>query len=214
MSKTENSSTEATPRDSPSTAPGIVEITNGRWIDVLNPSPEDIHVEDIALSLSRAGRFGGFTSEFYSVASHTSLCIRLAGLMEASGDQMKAVALHDFHEAYLGDIPTPIKKVMTGWQEIVRNLDAAIGERFGVDPDGFESDFTNQVDHLALSIEASYLMHMKTPGFREILKTAAEIRKLTGHSPSPTPEAPEEAERRLLSDLDLVGISNPHRVTR
>lgn len=94
----------------------------------LDPRPEEIHLEDVARALSMQCRFGGHVRAgcFYSVAQHSVLvswhCPNhpIAGL------------LHDAAEAYLVDVPTPIKKHLKGYEEIERNLLGTIGERFDV----------------------------------------------------------------------------------
>ena len=73
-------------------------------IDPFRPRLSDINIEDIAHATANTCRWGGATTEFYSVAEHS---IRVA---ERVSDNLKLAALlHDAAEAYLGDIPTPIK---------------------------------------------------------------------------------------------------------
>lgn len=95
----------------------IQTFTGGRFYPS-DPRYEDIHIEDIAHGLSLTCRFGGQCDHFYSVAEHSwrvaMLCPqkdRLAGLM------------HDAPEAYLGDIPRPIKRT-PGFEEQYRALEA------------------------------------------------------------------------------------------
>ena len=76
------------------------------------PSPDEVRLEDIARGLAQTCRFGGQTPTFYSVAQHAVLCANL--VHSATGDTgMALLALHhDSAEAYLGDIPRPIKRGM------------------------------------------------------------------------------------------------------
>ena len=71
----------------------------------LDPRPEDVRIEDIAHALSMQCRFAGHCDRFYSVAEHS---IRVADLVPRE-DKLWAL-LHDASEAYLVDLPRPIKR--------------------------------------------------------------------------------------------------------
>ena len=89
--------------------------------DFINPKIEDIHILDIAHALSQICRFGGHTSSFYSVAEHS---INVATLLEQQGaDKITVLAglLHDATEAYMGDMPRPIKQSLPYGDEGYRN---------------------------------------------------------------------------------------------
>jgi len=112
----------------------------GHWISTrsvpkfyyLDPQPQDILIEDIAHALSMICRFGGHTSRFYSVAEHS---IRVAGQLEsyeANEDYQLAGLMHDAEEAYLPDIPRPIKADMPEAKEIYRRLNQAIMFKFRI----------------------------------------------------------------------------------
>lgn len=105
-------------------------LASGRQFWPLDPRAEEIHIDDIAHALSNICRYGGHASQFYSVAEHSFYVsnfvpaeLALTGL------------LHDAAEAYLGDIPRPLKgqPVMAGWREAETRLEAAIAERFGIE---------------------------------------------------------------------------------
>jgi hypothetical protein len=98
----------------------------GRQFWPLDPRPEEIDLRDIARALSNQCRFGGHMNAFYSVAQHSVL------VSWHSPNHPIAGLLHDAAEAYLVDVPTPIKKHLHGYEEIERNLLGAIGERFDV----------------------------------------------------------------------------------
>lgn len=84
----------------------------GRGFDPFSPKPADVHLEDIAHALSNTCRFGGHSPRFYSVAQHATLVAVL--VLEASRrpDWALLALHHDSAEAYLGDIPRPIKQGM------------------------------------------------------------------------------------------------------
>jgi hypothetical protein len=146
---------------------GIIELNSGQWIDILNPDPEKIILGDIASGLGKICRFQGQTSRFYSVAEHSVLCGLLIKQQTDDPTLIKAALLHDAHETYLGDIPTPIKKIMSGWISIADRIDQAIAERFELDHALFTSEEVKTVDRQALSIEAHQFMSLTTPGFKE-----------------------------------------------
>lgn len=87
---------------------------SGRTLDYLNPRPEAIHIDDIALHLSRMPRFSGATKRFYSVAQHScgvERIIRALYGVDSYALRYEAL-LHDAHEAYMGDVPTPLKRAI------------------------------------------------------------------------------------------------------
>lgn len=92
----------------------------------LNPKPGTIVITDIAAALSKMCRFGGHCSRFYSVAEH---CVQVA--LHASDEHRLTALLHDASEAYLVDIPRPIKPQLANYYELEANLMSAISERFG-----------------------------------------------------------------------------------
>lgn len=100
---------------------------SGRVLDLLNPQPNQISLHDIALGLSRESRFNGQTSRFYCVAQHSYLAAELVP------EPFKLEALlHDATEAYIKDIPRPLKTLLNDYQEVERRLDLAIREHFGL----------------------------------------------------------------------------------
>lgn len=108
----------------------MVYTYTGRLVDVLDPSPADIALEDIAHALACTCRFNGHCSGFYSVAQHSILVAQICG------DRWGL--LHDAAEAYLGDVIRPLKTglmLSTGhwierWQEMEDRLLDAIAKRF------------------------------------------------------------------------------------
>lgn len=104
-----------------------IRTVTGVYIDVFNPKPEDIRIEDIAHSLSHQCRFGGHLKEFYSVAQHSSICCGLQKELNLG----LATILHDASEAYLLDIPKPIKRELKDYQKVEDNLMRVIADKFG-----------------------------------------------------------------------------------
>ena len=100
---------------------------SGYQIDVLNPNPKHIFIEDIAHVLSLMPRFGGHTRKFYSVASHSIWVAKHLKEHKLEG------LLHDATEAYLVDIPRPIKPHLTNYKKIEDNLMNVIFNKFGLE---------------------------------------------------------------------------------
>ena len=112
-----------------------MKVRTGDWIQTrsgvafypLDPRPEDVHLEDIAHALSNLCRFSGHCKRFMSVAEHSVNVSRVVPPEHA----LQAL-LHDATEAYLVDVPGPIKPMLAGYAEIEAAVWLAIAERFGV----------------------------------------------------------------------------------
>jgi hypothetical protein len=112
-------------------APSIKELqvnyltVSGKSIDLLNIKGEDITIEDIAHSLSNQCRFGGHTRQFYSVAQHS---LRVAQALPS--DLKLTGLLHDAAEAYVIDLPLPIKRSLPEYCVLEDAVWAVIGSKF------------------------------------------------------------------------------------
>jgi len=89
----------------------------GKKFHFLEPSEDEIDIRDIAHALALTCRFGGHCSKFYSVAQHSVLVS-----WQVSEKNMLAGLMHDAHEAYLHDVPRPIKARIAGYADIANNL--------------------------------------------------------------------------------------------
>lgn len=100
---------------------------SGKLVNVFDPDPDNILIEDIAHSLSMQCRFAGHINRHYSVAQHSLNC---SFLIE---DELKLDALmHDAAEAYITDLPRPIKKSIPQFSEIEEYLQMIICEKFNL----------------------------------------------------------------------------------
>ena len=91
----------------------LIETVTGKLVDVVNPDPDTLDIDDIAWSLSRISRFAGhtITAQPYTVAQH---CIFVSDLIYENTSNITLALfglLHDAAEAYIGDIPSPIKHI-------------------------------------------------------------------------------------------------------
>ncbi len=110
----------------------LIRTTSGQYLDVFNPDPEHINIEDIAHALSNNCRFGGHTRRFYSVAQH---CIFGAkALYGYAKDHTLALQflMHDATEGYMLDLPRPIKREMKEYSVIEDRLMEAIAAKFNI----------------------------------------------------------------------------------
>jgi hypothetical protein len=91
------------------TGSGAIQTVTGRWVDVTEPDLGQIDIADIAQALANQCRFGGHSRVFYSVAQHSTIVCDL--LLAEGGTPAEGLTalLHDASEAYLVDLPHPIK---------------------------------------------------------------------------------------------------------
>lgn len=106
--------------------PNCIRTFTGKYINPCAPDPAQICIEDISHSLSMQPRFGGHLPIFYSVAEH---CISVARLLPPAF--RLAGLLHDASEAYLIDVPRPVKQQLTNYAEIENRLMRVIAAKFG-----------------------------------------------------------------------------------
>lgn len=145
---------------------------SGLCLDVLDPRPEQICIQDIARGLAYQCRFTGQTSEFYSVAAHSCLVSLLVSPQNAL-----AGLLHDAAEAYINDIPRPVKPLLHGYKTIEDAITKVIFSVYRLPYPS--SPEIRRADAVAVCIEQSILLpdtlswpHVLTPEQRDdILKT-------------------------------------------
>lgn len=117
----------------------------------LAPRAVDIRIEDIAHALSNLCRFGGHCRRFLSVAEHSVNVSRFV-----PEEYALQALLHDATEAYLVDVPKPIKPLLFGYEEIESKVWAAVAERFGVPVEMHES--VHRADIAVLLAEKEQLL--------------------------------------------------------
>ncbi len=132
---------------------------DGSWIQTytgiqfwpLDPRPEEIDIRDVAHSLSLLCRFNGHCHRFYSVAEH---CLHVSALVAPEHGLWGL--LHDAAEAYVSDIPRPIKQHLDHIKRIEGQLLRTIAERFAL-PSEIPED-VNEADSIMLATEKHALM--------------------------------------------------------
>lgn len=105
-----------------------MQTAGGRQFWPLDPRAEEIFIDDVAHSLSNLCRYNGHSSMFYSVAEHSVLVSRV---LEGTGLELVGL-LHDATEAYVADVPRPLKRMLVGYADIEDGVWKAVAERFGL----------------------------------------------------------------------------------
>lgn len=141
---------------------------SGRRIDLPSPQRGQVHIGDVAVQLSRIPRFVGATLEPWNVAAHSLHCSALAEADGASMQAQLAALLHDAHEAYMGDIPSPFKQAVMAeagsmWCPLKLaedKLQVAVLHQLG-SLDCYEANraAVKHWDLVSLATERKYLMH-------------------------------------------------------
>ena len=151
-------------------------MLSGRRLDLLDPSPLDVELSDIAHGLARVARWNGQTSgdHAFSVAQH---CLVVEFIFrhfnEATPGDCLMALLHDAPEYVIGDMISPFKAVVGGgYKTVEKRLEAAVHLRFGLPPHASRElkDKIKKADTIAAYFEATVLA-----GF-----TPAEAQKFFG----------------------------------
>jgi len=180
-------------------------MLSGRRLDLLDPSPLDIEIADIAHGLARVARWNGQTggTHIFSVAQHTLL---VEAVMRAQTPRVDvtvrlAALLHDAPEYVIGDMISPFKAVLGGdYKTVEKRLLSAIHIRFGLPP-VLGPDIERYIKDADRG--AAYLEATELAGFAE-----AEAKRLFGRDPGLpssvrqdylTPWTAAKAEKRFLA---------------
>ena len=140
-------------------------MLSGRSLDLLDPSPLDIEIEDIALGLSRVARWNGQTKGEYgfSVAQHcvlvTDLCLHIKPDLKPK--QALIALLHDAPEYVIGDMISPFKAALgIDYKRFESHLEQSIHIRFGLEPLTPKplKALIKQADHASAYYEATQLV--------------------------------------------------------
>jgi uncharacterized protein len=135
-----------------------IQTYTGRQFWPLNPRVDDVCLEDIAHSLSMQCRFNGHCLRFYSVAEHT---VRMVGQLRRDGhgtDVLRWALLHDAAEAYLSDVPRPVKRQIPEYGAAESHMRAVICAALGVGPSRKDCRAVRIADDRMLATEARDIM--------------------------------------------------------
>lgn len=110
-----------------------IQTYTGRRFWPMDPRSDEVFIEDIAHSLAMQCRYAGHCLRFYSVAEHSVLMAR--HLLQAHGRTMAMYGLlHDASEAYLVDVPRPVKPYLLGYSAAEDRVSDAVFTRFRLNP--------------------------------------------------------------------------------
>ncbi len=180
-------------------------MLSGRRLDIIDPSPLDVEIGDIAHGLARVARWNGQTSgpEIFSVAQHALLVEALFSMCEPwapkPGERLAAL-LHDAPEYVIGDLISPFKAAVGGdYRRIETRLMRAVHLRFGL-PSEPAADIARRIK--AADRRSAFLEATALAGFSE-----SEAQRLFGEPPPSArrfarfldPMRPAEAEDRFLA---------------
>jgi hypothetical protein len=182
-------------------------MLSGRRLDLLDPSPLDVEIEDIAHGLGRVARWNGQTrgAHAFSVAQHSLLVETIACRFDPRlpTPARLVVLLHDSPEYVVGDLISPFKAVLAGdYKAVERRLLAAIHLRFGLpaEPPAALARLTKRADRAAAFLEATQLAGFAT----------GEARRFFGDPPADLaglelePWPAETATRRFLDRFEVL----------
>jgi len=180
-------------------------MLSGRRLDLLDPSPLDVEITDIAHGLARVARWNGQTAgdHAFSVAQHCLVVEEIFRRCHGETPEHLLVALlHDAPEYVIGDMISPFKSVVGGdYKSVELRLEEAVHRRFGLPPHTSRElkDRIKKADRIAAYFEAT-----KLAGFSatEARKFFGEPRGITGDMLPMSPWPSLEAQRRFLTRFE------------
>ena len=130
--------------------------------NTFSPEPDMIKIEDIAHALSMMTRAGGHFPEFFSVAQHSIQCCREAIARNYVAEAALSCLLHDASEAYLSDLTRPVKKNLTIYLQVEKQLQDMIYDKYlGYVPKGEAAVLIQNIDDACLYYEFLHYMDEK-----------------------------------------------------
>lgn len=181
-------------------------MLSGRRLDLLDPSPLDVEIEDIAHGLSRVARWNGQTSGdwAFSVAQHSLIVEEIFRRLrpDATQPQCRAALLHDAPEYVVGDLITPFKaSVGGGYKALERRLLTAVHLRFGLAAElpKVLSAAIKRADRAAAYLEATQLAGFGETEAKRIFGRPRGFEELELDHIRLKPWPPAEAKSRFLA---------------
>ena len=184
-------------------------MLSGRRLDLLDPSPLDIEIEDIAHGLARVARWNGQTDgeHAFSVAEHSLLVEAIAGELEPELDRRFRLAalIHDAPEYVIGDLISPFKAALSlDYRAFEARLLGAIHLRFGL-PDELPADIAKLIkraDKVAAYYEATSLAGFAREEARRFFGqprglSPALVKRLSHLSPLPAADGETQFLKRF-----------------
>lgn len=185
---------------------------SGQLLDLKEPNPNDIRIDDIAHGLSRQYRYGGALGD-YTVAQH---CVLVAKCVydnwpgeshQGLEDAMRLALMHDAAEAYIRDMPTPAKRLLPDYINLETDLLGVILSKFEVLSQW--TDMVREADSSACGAESrQFVLHLQIADMDdlfppEILPIDRDMLK--------TPWDPDRAKAMFLLLWESLLPSNRHK---
>jgi uncharacterized protein len=166
---------------------------SGTHFDLVDPQPDMVNVLDIAQGLANECRYTGQCRWFYSVAQHATLASHIV-----EPEFALEALLHDASEAYLKDLPRPLKQLLPDYRHIERRVEAVIRAKFGLPP--IISEPVHRADLIMLATERRDLVVEDATEW-EILRNVTPLDKRIRAKP------PRVAESLFIRRLLEIGLS-------
>ena len=188
-------------------------MLSGRRLDLIDPSPLDIEIEDIAHGLARVARWNGQTygPEIFSVAQHSLLVEAVIGGLAQQAPRLWRLAalLHDAPEYVIGDMISPFKAVMGGdYRAVEQRLLTAVYLRFGLPPQAAPelTALIKTADRAAAYLEATRLAGFSTAEAKRLFDPPRIGAKSVERYLTPlSPALAEESFLLRFAELDQAG---------
>lgn len=148
----------------------------GERFDLLTPRPEQVNIVTIAHALSQQNRFGGHTAHPYSVAQHSLVCLELARLWNLSPSVQLQALMHDAAEAYIVDVPRPLKALLGEYKPIEAHIEHVIEHALHLPP---REEVVKEIDEVVLIEEAHALLKGGPQGWGERTRPSVPLKMLT-----------------------------------
>lgn len=183
-------------------------MLSGRRLDLLDPSPLDVELADIAHGLARVARWNGQThgDHAFSVAQHSIVVEQIFSRCQpkASANEKMMALLHDAPEFVIGDMISPFKAVVGGgYKAVEQRLEAAVHLRFGLPPHP-SRDLKAQIkkaDRIAAYFEATELAGFSQ---QEAKKFFGLPRGFSADMLTMAPMAPPQAQAALIRRFEEI----------
>lgn len=142
---------------------GFITTRLGKVINIVDPDPTLFDIRDIAYALSHQSRYGGHADPPVNVAQHSCmvhdfLSADLGGPVRFTASWRLSALLHDAEEAYLVDLPRPVKALFPGYRALGEQMRKAIYKRFGCSEEPSLHTRIKFFDNVVLGIEAVNVM--------------------------------------------------------
>lgn len=186
-------------------------MLSGRRLDLLDPSPLDVEIEDIAHGLSRVARWNGQTSGdwAFSVAQHSLVVEAIFRRLrpDATQAQCRAALLHDAPEYVVGDLITPFKaSVGGGYKALEQRLLTAVHLRFSLParlPEALSAAI-KRADRAAAYLEATQLAGFGEAEAKRVFGRPRGFEALELDCIALQPWPPAEAKSRFLARFEAL----------